>query len=88
MFLLCSVSVSLLVHVSSATMLSDKVLNTSLCGTDCYFTLKAWNAQTVRAAAVLVAYDRDGPLVTMDTPEDDPSAVYLPNITIPSVLIN
>lgn len=50
--------------------------------------MKAWNAQAVGAAAVLVADDRPGPLITMDTPADDLGAIYLPNITIPSVLIN
>ncbi|OWM67050.1 hypothetical protein CDL15_Pgr000502 [Punica granatum] len=54
----------------------------------CFFTSKAWNAQTAGAAAVLVADDRTGPLITMDMPDNDTAAVYLPNITIPSVLIN
>ncbi|KAL6528561.1 Vacuolar-sorting receptor 2 [Orobanche minor] len=59
---------------------------------DCYFTLKAWNAQNGGAAAILVADDRIEPLITMDTPEeaDDSSGVainYLQNISIPSALI-
>ncbi|OMP04807.1 hypothetical protein COLO4_09277 [Corchorus olitorius] len=49
---------------------------------DCFFTLKAWNAQIAGAAAILVADNRDEPLITMDTPD------YLQNITIPSVLIS
>lgn len=55
---------------------------------DCYFALKVWNAQNAGAAAVLVADDRDEPLITMDSPAEDKSAgEYLPNITIPSALI-
>ncbi|KAJ8533753.1 hypothetical protein K7X08_007077 [Anisodus acutangulus] len=55
---------------------------------DCYFTLKAWNAQKAGAAAILVADDRNEPLITMDTPEEeDAKADYLQNITIPSALI-
>ncbi|KAL5991319.1 Vacuolar-sorting receptor 2 [Asimina triloba] len=56
---------------------------------DCYFTLKAWNAQTAGAAAILVADDRSEPLITMDTPEEENAkADYLQNITIPSALIS
>ncbi|XP_059668144.1 vacuolar-sorting receptor 1-like [Cornus florida] len=56
---------------------------------DCYFTLKAWNAQNAGAAAILVADDRDEPLITMDTPEEeDARADYLQNISIPSALIS
>ncbi|KAG8374475.1 hypothetical protein BUALT_Bualt11G0136200 [Buddleja alternifolia] len=56
---------------------------------DCYFTLKAWNAQNGGAAAILVADDRMEPLITMDTPEEtDAQADYLQNITIPSALIS
>lgn len=55
---------------------------------DCYFTLKAWNAQNGGAAALLVSDDRIEPLITMDTPEDEiKQADYLQNITIPSALI-
>ncbi|KAJ7543512.1 hypothetical protein O6H91_09G041300 [Diphasiastrum complanatum] len=55
---------------------------------DCYFALKVWNAQNAGAAAVLVADDKDEPLITMDSPEEDnASADYLQNITIPSALI-
>eukprot|EP00249_Psilotum_nudum_P016620 c25912_g1_i1 orf=674-2713(-) len=55
---------------------------------DCYFALKVWNAQNAGAAAVLVADDRDEPLITMDSPEEDNTAApYLANITIPSALI-
>ncbi|KAL0310085.1 UNVERIFIED_CONTAM: Vacuolar-sorting receptor 1 [Sesamum radiatum] len=55
---------------------------------DCYFTLKAWNAQNGGAAAILVADDRVEPLITMDTPEEEMHADYLQNITIPSALIS
>ncbi|CAM8955239.1 unnamed protein product [Rhodiola kirilowii] len=56
---------------------------------DCLFILKTWNAQVAGAAAVLVADDTDGPLVTMDTPEEEGvDTPYLANITIPSVLIS
>ncbi|KAL0364441.1 UNVERIFIED_CONTAM: Vacuolar-sorting receptor 2 [Sesamum angustifolium] len=56
---------------------------------DCYFTLKAWNAQNAGAAAILVADDRIEPLITMDTPEEtDAQADYLQNISIPSALIS
>ncbi|KAJ4972284.1 hypothetical protein NE237_005383 [Protea cynaroides] len=56
---------------------------------DCYFTLKAWNAQKAGAAAILVTDNRIEPLITMDTPEEENSrADYLQNITIPSALIS
>ncbi|KAL8509283.1 hypothetical protein ACS0TY_016471 [Phlomoides rotata] len=56
---------------------------------DCYFTLKAWNAQKAGAAAILVADDKIEPLITMDTPEDgDRQPNYLQNISIPSALIS
>jgi len=56
---------------------------------DCYFTLKAWNAQKAGAAAILVADDKVEPLITMDTPEEENAkAEYLQNITIPSALIS
>ncbi|CAN6469414.1 unnamed protein product [Victoria cruziana] len=56
---------------------------------DCYFTLKAWNAQKAGAAAILVADDKVEPLITMDTPEEENAgASYLENITIPSALIS
>ena len=55
---------------------------------DCYFALKVWHAQNAGAAAVLVADDRDEPLITMDSPTEDKSAEeYLEKITIPSALI-
>lgn len=54
----------------------------------CYFALKVWNAQNAGAAAVLVADDKEEPLITMDSPtEDESAAQYLQNITIPSALI-
>ncbi|ESQ52524.1 hypothetical protein EUTSA_v10016384mg [Eutrema salsugineum] len=56
---------------------------------DCYFTLKAWNAQQAGAAAILVADNKLEPLITMDTPEEDNAdADYLDKITIPSALIS
>ncbi|XP_010529937.1 PREDICTED: vacuolar-sorting receptor 1 isoform X2 [Tarenaya hassleriana] len=56
---------------------------------DCYFTLKAWNAQRAGAAAILVADNKVEPLITMDTPEEDNAdAEYLDKITIPSALIS
>ncbi|CAI9097178.1 OLC1v1033544C1 [Oldenlandia corymbosa var. corymbosa] len=58
---------------------------------DCFFTLKAWNAQKAGAAAILVADDRAEPLITMDNPEEEDAqaqADYLQNITIPSALIS
>lgn len=56
---------------------------------DCYFTLKAWNAQQAGAAAILVADDKKEPLITMDTPEEgNTDADYLQKITIPSALIS
>ncbi|XP_050234981.1 vacuolar-sorting receptor 1-like [Mercurialis annua] len=55
---------------------------------DCYFTLKAWNAQKGGAAAILVADDKMEPLITMDTPEEEnANADYLQKINIPSALI-
>eukprot|EP00243_Klebsormidium_subtile_P000648 TRINITY_DN110_c0_g1_i1.p1 TRINITY_DN110_c0_g1~~TRINITY_DN110_c0_g1_i1.p1 ORF type:complete len:634 (-),score=210.48 TRINITY_DN110_c0_g1_i1:256-2157(-) len=54
----------------------------------CYFTKKVWDAQQAGASAVIVADDKDEPLITMDAPEDDPTAdEYLGKITIPSALI-
>ncbi|RWR79049.1 EGF-like calcium-binding domain-containing protein [Cinnamomum micranthum f. kanehirae] len=56
---------------------------------DCFFTLKAWNAQKAGAAAILVADDKVEPLITMDTPEEENAgAEYLQNISIPSALIS
>ncbi|XP_047341667.1 vacuolar-sorting receptor 1-like isoform X2 [Impatiens glandulifera] len=57
---------------------------------DCFFTLKAWNAQNAGAAAILVADDISEPLITMDIPEEegDSRSDYFQNITIPSALIN
>ncbi|XP_078170870.1 vacuolar-sorting receptor 6-like [Carex rostrata] len=57
---------------------------------ECYFALKAWNAQNAGAAAVLIADNIDEPLLTMDTPEEffsDPTIDYVQKITIPSALI-
>ncbi|ONK65848.1 uncharacterized protein A4U43_C06F1590 [Asparagus officinalis] len=55
---------------------------------DCYFALKAWNAQNAGAAAVLVADSIDEPLLTMDTPEESKDEGYIEKITIPSALVN
>jgi len=57
---------------------------------DCYFTLKAWNAQNGGAAAILVADDRDETLITMDTPEEGNvvNDDYIEKINIPSALIS
>jgi hypothetical protein len=53
------------------------------CDVDCYFALKVWNAQNSGAAAVLVADDRDEPLITMDSPEEDKTTVdYFDKILI------
>ncbi|CAL4922520.1 unnamed protein product [Urochloa decumbens] len=52
---------------------------------ECFFTVKAWNAQNAGAAAVLVVDDKSEPLITMDNPEEGKE--HLENITIPSVLI-
>ncbi|XP_058069871.1 vacuolar-sorting receptor 3-like [Magnolia sinica] len=56
---------------------------------DCFFALKIWNAQKAGASALLVADDTEEPLITMDSPrEDEESAKYIQNITIPSALID
>ncbi|KAK2966879.1 hypothetical protein RJ640_028889, partial [Escallonia rubra] len=56
---------------------------------DCFFALKAWNAQNAGAAAILVANDRFEPLIVMNTPEEEGArADYQQNITIPSALIS
>ncbi|XP_004492565.1 vacuolar-sorting receptor 1-like [Cicer arietinum] len=57
---------------------------------DCYFTLKAWNAQNGGAAAILVADNREEILITMDTPEEGNVAKddYMEKINIPSTLIS
>ena len=59
------------------------------CDVECYFALKVWNAQNVGATVVLVVDDRDDPLITMDSPEEDTtSADYLDKILVPSALID
>ena len=56
---------------------------------DCYFTLKAWNAQNGGAAAILVADDKAETLITMDTPEEGKANDdYVDKISIPSALIS
>ncbi|XP_078161589.1 vacuolar-sorting receptor 6-like isoform X2 [Carex rostrata] len=57
---------------------------------ECYFALKAWNAQNAGAAAVLISDNIDEPLLTMDTPEEffsDSTIDYVQKIAIPSALI-
>ncbi|KAJ6705269.1 RING FINGER AND PROTEASE ASSOCIATED DOMAIN-CONTAINING [Salix purpurea] len=55
---------------------------------ECYFALKAWNAQQAGAAAVLVSDNIDEPLLTMDSPEMSTDADgYVEKIGIPSVFI-
>lgn len=55
---------------------------------DCYFALKAWNAQQAGAAAALIADTFDEPLITMDSPEESSDAdSFIDKISIPSVLI-
>lgn len=56
---------------------------------ECYFALKAWNAQQAGAAAVLVADSIDEPLITMDSPEESTdSDGYVEKLRIPSALID
>ncbi|CAN1163548.1 Vacuolar-sorting receptor 2, partial [Linum perenne] len=55
---------------------------------DCFFTLKGWNAQN-GATAVLVVDDKAELLITMDTSgEGKVDVEYLYNITIPSTLVS
>jgi hypothetical protein len=55
---------------------------------ECYFALKAWNAQQAGAAAVLVADNIDETLITMDSPEVSNDADgYVEKIGIPSAFI-
>ncbi|CAH1436705.1 unnamed protein product [Lactuca virosa] len=55
---------------------------------DCYFALKAWNAQQAGASAVLVVDNTDEPLITMDSPEASSTADdFIDKLTIPSALI-
>ncbi|KAF3793347.1 Vacuolar-sorting receptor 6 [Nymphaea thermarum] len=54
----------------------------------CLFALKVWNAQQAGAKAVLVADDRDEPLLTMDAPNEETEAqAYVEKIDIPSAMI-
>ncbi|CAD6335947.1 unnamed protein product [Miscanthus lutarioriparius] len=55
---------------------------------DCYFALKAWNAQRAGAAAVLIADSVDEQLLTMDSPEASAGTEYVDKINIPSALVN
>ncbi|KVH87994.1 Complement Clr-like EGF domain-containing protein [Cynara cardunculus var. scolymus] len=55
---------------------------------ECYFALKAWNAQQAGAAAVIVVDTIDEPLITMDSPEASSTAYdFIEKLTIPSALI-
>ena len=67
------------------TKISDLIL---ICDVECYFALKVWNAQNIDVSDVLVADDRDEPLITMDSPKEDMTvADYLDKISVPSTLI-
>ncbi|KAA8517716.1 hypothetical protein F0562_015190 [Nyssa sinensis] len=56
---------------------------------DCYFALKARNAQDAGASAILLVDNMIEPLITMDTQEeDDGPDDYLQNLTIPSAFIS
>uniref|UniRef100_A0A803N3L0 PA domain-containing protein n=1 Tax=Chenopodium quinoa TaxID=63459 RepID=A0A803N3L0_CHEQI len=55
---------------------------------ECYFALKAWNAQQAGAAAVLVADSIDEDLITMDSPGESSDADgFIDKLEVPSVLI-
>ncbi|GAB2234311.1 hypothetical protein Droror1_Dr00003558 [Drosera rotundifolia] len=55
---------------------------------ECFFALKAWNAQQAGAAAMLVVDNIDEHLITMDSPEvNSDSSDYVDKIQIPSVMI-
>lgn len=55
---------------------------------ECYFALKAWNAQQAGAAAALIGDIVEEPLITMDSPEGSSNADdFIDKISIPSVLI-
>ncbi|KAA3454623.1 vacuolar-sorting receptor 1-like [Gossypium australe] len=55
---------------------------------DCFFALKALSAQQAGAAAILIADDRNEPLINLNTPEETPAfAEYVQDISIPSALI-
>ncbi|KAG4131489.1 hypothetical protein ERO13_D09G215050v2 [Gossypium hirsutum] len=54
---------------------------------DCFFALKALNAQQVGAAAILIADDCNEPLITLNTPEETLATRYVQDIAIPSALI-
>lgn len=65
------------------------ILSIKFVWTECYFALKAWNAQEAGAAAVLVADTIDEPLITMDSPEESSDADgFIEKIEIPSILID
>ncbi|KAL8201554.1 hypothetical protein R6Q57_010701 [Mikania cordata] len=56
---------------------------------ECYFALKAWNAQQAGAAALIVVDSIDEPLITMDSPEASTTAdAFIEKLTIPSALIH
>ncbi|KAL3717033.1 hypothetical protein ACJRO7_008590 [Eucalyptus globulus] len=55
---------------------------------DCFFSLKAWNAQNAGVAAILIADDRCEPLSNMESPEEYyPGSDYVQEIVIPSAFI-
>lgn len=54
----------------------------------CYFVQKAYHAQLAGASAVIIADDRDEPLITMTTPKNNPSAQSLVReIEVPTALV-
>ncbi|GJN39044.1 hypothetical protein PR202_gb28138 [Eleusine coracana subsp. coracana] len=55
---------------------------------ECFFALKAWNAQRAGAAALLIADNVDEQLLTMDSPEASSDTDYIDKINIPSALVN
>lgn len=54
----------------------------------CFFIEKAFHAQQAGASAVIVVDDRSEPLITMSTPQEEPSVLALmKEIEIPSALV-
>ncbi|KAI4338450.1 hypothetical protein MLD38_023508 [Melastoma candidum] len=55
----------------------------------CYFALKVWNGQQAGAAAVIVVGNVDGPVITMDSPDESTGMDgYIEKIEVPSTLID
>ncbi|KAK1428080.1 hypothetical protein QVD17_16908 [Tagetes erecta] len=55
-------------------------------GRDCYFSLKAWNAQNAGAAGVLIAYDEF--LTSMYNVPEELDGYKMESITIPSAVVS